>query len=241
MKSKIYLQEQDRLCLRSNTLLILLAGSILITITNQTCTVSDEFCLSCETNSKNCTLCANSYLSATKTCTETTLYVDYCFSYKENGKCSICQYGYYLSDAATCLEIPINNCIVYDSLKNECIACKDSKMVDSKGTCDTTTECESSNCRYCRKSGSVTHCLECNGGYTILKNNDIQSCIQETKSVENCSEIYENNMLKCQTCDPPYYNLQGSCLKSSLYNFTKKTFLVGCKIILSLMVLKFND
>ena len=211
--------------------------------TNSYCTESDEYCLACDPLSRLCIQCAGGYLNQEKRCQPANSKLNFCFSYKSEGQCRICQLGYYLTDSGICMEIEHDDdCLVYDQDTKLCSVCKDGYLPDNHGECDKDTKCEIPNCKYCYLRGLKPNCIECEQGFSVVYQGGVGSCIKETPSVSNCNTLYTHDNLKCFICDAPYYNFNGSCLKSSLYDFSKGVGINSMMrifgvLILSLMVL----
>ena len=207
------------------------------------CTESDPFCLGCDPLSRLCIQCADGYLNQEKICQQSNSKVNFCFSYRSEGQCRICQFGYYLTDSGICMEIEDDDeCVVYDQDTKRCSVCKDGILPDEHGKCDGDAKCEVPNCQYCYLRGNTPNCIECDAGYTVVYQGGVASCIKETPSVMNCNTLYTHDNLKCFLCDAPYYNFNGSCLKSTSYDFSKsiKIFEKGFfLIVISLMFMLF--
>ena len=221
----------------------LLTACLLIALSQYTrsfCTEMDALCLACDPLSRLCIECANGYLNHKNICQESSSLIDYCFSYQSEGQCRVCQYGYYLSKTGICEEIEDSECIIYDLSSKNCTVCKDSTLPNESGECDEKTECSVPNCKYCFLRGQTPNCIECASGYTLFYQGGIATCIQETPSVSNCNTIYTHDNLKCFICDAPYYNFNGSCLKSELYNLSKGVSLwrFSEMVLLALMVIR---
>ena len=184
------------------------------------CSEKNEYCLGCWTSANTCSYCADSFLSESSVCLPVETSINFCFSYQSEGKCIECQYGYYLDDSK-CTKIPVSGCVEFDKDTMKCLSCQNNINVDSKDLCEEGSECEILHCKYCKVVGAKTQCIHCQDGYAVINSNGVGSCIQETKSIENCKSVDEVNNLKCKICDSPYYNMSGSCLKSTLYSLTK--------------------
>ena len=202
-----------------DTLTLLL---LLCSWSTQFCTESDPYCLACDPLSRFCIQCAGGYLNQEHKCQVANSKVNFCFSYQSEGQCRICQFGYYLTDTGVCLEIEEDDdCLVWDPDTRMCSVCKDRLMPDQHGKCDDDAKCEVPNCKYCYLRGQTPNCVECDEGYSIVFQGGVASCIKETPTVSNCNTLYTHDNLKCFICDAPFYNFNGSCLKSEAYNMSK--------------------
>ena len=186
------------------------------------CTESDPYCLACDPLSRLCIECAGGYLNQENKCQTANSKVNFCFSYRSEGQCRICQFGYYLTNTGICMEIEEDDdCIIFDQDTQMCSVCKDGMLPDQHGKCDDDLKCEVPNCKYCYMRGQTPNCIECDEGFTIVYQGGVASCIKETPTVSNCNTLYSHDNLKCFICDAPYYNFNGSCLKSDLYSISK--------------------
>ena len=202
------------------------------------CTENDPLCLGCDPLSRLCIQCAAGYLNQEKKCQIANSQVDFCFSYQSEGQCRICQFGYYLTSTGICMEIEEDDdCIVYDQDTKMCSVCKDHLIPDDHGKCDGDSKCEVPNCKYCYMRGQTANCIQCEEGFTIVYQGGVASCIKETPSVTNCNTLYTHDNLKCFLCDAPYYNFNGSCLKSEAYSFSKSVSIVVKKVMLLMVSL----
>jgi hypothetical protein len=102
-----------------------------------------------------------------------------------------------------------------------CIICEQN-MLPHFGKCKNISFCSVQNCEHCFNTGlKEQKCLECQKGFTLQKMwNDTNYCVLITKNTKNCLYMemnLETNKEYCAICKVNFYNFEGNCLKSDLY------------------------
>lgn len=183
----------------------------LILTTIKTCQFSDPHCLSCNLKEdEQCDICIKSYPHEGKCLHPQLSLITNCFKYSKNQICSECQFGYFLQNNE-CKSIPINSCLIAESL-NYCRVCDNGKRNDFlTGNC-TNKKCENSNCKFCEMiEENEEYCVMCGNGFSL---NTLGVC--EVQQVDNCWVFGEG---KCDVCNYGYFMKENNCLKSNSYSW----------------------
>jgi hypothetical protein len=110
------------------------------------------------------------------------------------------------------------------SYSETCSVCS-SNMLPHFGKCKNISLCSIQNCLHCFHTGlKQQKCIECAKGYTLKKMwNDTNYCVLINKNTMNCLYMETNSeklLEYCAICKINFYNFQGNCLKSDLYELT---------------------
>jgi hypothetical protein len=198
------------------------------------CPENDQRCVSCY--EKDCRICYDSFLDASKTCQISSITVDYCLEYSTNGICKFCLQGYKTTLDGKCERIEIENCLIVNN-KNECLECDDRILIQN-GKCDTNNKCLTKNCVRCAlNEENKEKCVMCEDGFGVVANNGVNTCV--STQITKCHYLKKDDPKMCIVCKPNYYYKSGQCELSTQYSIGSSELIFVVKILLSVFCLSF--
>ena len=199
---------------KSTALLLILASLVQL---GGACSAENPFCMKCK-NGDTCEYCAKSFIDG-KSCTVPASEIQNCVSYTKASTCRVCNFGYYKNSDGYCSLIFTPKCLVMDDNLMHCTACS-GKILVSNGKCEGTAKCSTPKCSICGLSSGTEFCAMCENGYSLKKESDKVSCVQQTNSTTNCMALNPSDPNTCLMCQYNYTIANGACGLSANYTVT---------------------